>query len=163
MVFVSKCLETRFQSRDVFRSEMLESRIPKTKWFSFRNVWKYIPKSKCLLFKMFENTFPKSSTTNNFQVLDFYKFLCSRWSPLTPQLMSLGHWCNGRTEGAAGEALEGSNGHSSFVEPATCLSEGRRWGLLLLPKVVASGSFCAIYWLKKRGLMPGLTASNELI
>jgi ribonucleotide reductase beta subunit family protein with ferritin-like domain len=26
-----------------------------------------------------------------------------------------------------------------------------------------SGSFCAIYWLKKRGKMPGLTFSNELI
>ena len=26
-----------------------------------------------------------------------------------------------------------------------------------------SGSFCAIYWLKQRGLMPGLTISNELI
>merc|ERR1712056_154707 len=26
-----------------------------------------------------------------------------------------------------------------------------------------SGSFCAIYWLKKRGLMRGLTFSNELI
>ena len=26
-----------------------------------------------------------------------------------------------------------------------------------------SGSFCAIFWLKKRGLMPGLTFSNELI
>lgn len=26
-----------------------------------------------------------------------------------------------------------------------------------------SGSFCAIYWVKKRGLMPGLTFSNELI
>ena len=26
-----------------------------------------------------------------------------------------------------------------------------------------SGSFCALYWLKKRGLMPGLTYSNELI
>jgi len=26
-----------------------------------------------------------------------------------------------------------------------------------------SGSFCAIYWIKKRGLMPGLTFSNELI
>lgn len=26
-----------------------------------------------------------------------------------------------------------------------------------------SGSFCAIFWLKKRGLMPGLTSSNELI
>jgi ribonucleotide reductase beta subunit family protein with ferritin-like domain len=26
-----------------------------------------------------------------------------------------------------------------------------------------SGSFCAIFWLKKRGLMPGLSFSNELI
>lgn len=26
-----------------------------------------------------------------------------------------------------------------------------------------SGSFCSIYWLKKRGLLPGLTFSNELI
>lgn len=26
-----------------------------------------------------------------------------------------------------------------------------------------SGSFCAIFWLKKRGLLPGLTFSNELI
>ena len=35
----------------------------------------------------------------------------------------------------------------------------------LLPIVFcpASCSFCAIFWLKKRGLMPGLTFSNELI
>lgn len=26
-----------------------------------------------------------------------------------------------------------------------------------------SGSFCAIFWLKKRLLMPGLTFSNELV
>ena len=26
-----------------------------------------------------------------------------------------------------------------------------------------SGSFCSIFWLKKRGLMPGLCHSNELI
>merc|ERR1712048_652049 len=29
--------------------------------------------------------------------------------------------------------------------------------------ILFSGSFYAIYWLKKRGLMPGLTFSNELI
>merc|ERR1719498_2285894 len=29
--------------------------------------------------------------------------------------------------------------------------------------ILFSGSFCAIYWLKKRGMMPGLTFSNELI
>merc|ERR1712054_26117 len=29
--------------------------------------------------------------------------------------------------------------------------------------ILFSGSFCAIYWVKKRGKMPGLTFSNELI
>jgi ribonucleoside-diphosphate reductase subunit M2 len=29
--------------------------------------------------------------------------------------------------------------------------------------IMFSGAFCSIYWLKKRGLMPGLTFSNELI
>jgi ribonucleoside-diphosphate reductase subunit M2 len=29
--------------------------------------------------------------------------------------------------------------------------------------ILFSGSFCAIFWLRKRGLMPGLTFSNELI
>jgi len=29
--------------------------------------------------------------------------------------------------------------------------------------ILFSGSFCAIYWLKKRGIMPGLCFSNELI
>jgi len=31
------------------------------------------------------------------------------------------------------------------------------------PGIFFSGSFCAVFWLKKRGLMPGLTFSNELI
>jgi len=29
--------------------------------------------------------------------------------------------------------------------------------------ILFSGSFCAVYWLKKRSLLPGLTFSNELI
>merc|ERR1712046_445896 len=29
--------------------------------------------------------------------------------------------------------------------------------------ILFSGSFCSIYWLKKRSMMPGLTFSNELI
>lgn len=29
--------------------------------------------------------------------------------------------------------------------------------------ILFSGSFCAIFWLKKRGLMPGLSVSNQLI
>jgi len=36
-------------------------------------------------------------------------------------------------------------------------------GFAAVEGILFSGSFCAIYWLKKRGLMPGLTFSNELI
>ena len=36
-------------------------------------------------------------------------------------------------------------------------------GFAIVEGVFFSGSFCAIYWIKKRGLMPGLTFSNELI
>lgn len=47
-------------------------------------------------------------------------------------------------------------------------SSGRSFGERLVAFAVVegiffSGSFCAIFWLKKRGLMPGLTFSNELI
>ena len=34
---------------------------------------------------------------------------------------------------------------------------------ILLQGIFFSGSFASIFWLKKRGLMPGLTFSNELI
>merc|ERR1712070_774769 len=36
-------------------------------------------------------------------------------------------------------------------------------GFAAVEGILFSGSFCAVYWLKKRGLMPGLTFSNELI
>ena len=36
-------------------------------------------------------------------------------------------------------------------------------GFAIVEGVFFSGSFCAIFWLKKRGLMPGLCFSNELI
>merc|ERR1712010_305845 len=36
-------------------------------------------------------------------------------------------------------------------------------GFAAVEGIFFSGSFCAIFWLKKRGLMPGLTFSNELI
>lgn len=47
------------------------------------------------------------------------------------------------------------NNTKSFAERlvAFCCVEG----------ILFSGSFCSIFWLKKRGLMPGLTFSNELI
>jgi ribonucleoside-diphosphate reductase subunit M2 len=45
--------------------------------------------------------------------------------------------------------------YASFAERciAFCVVEG----------IFFSGSFCAVFWLKKRGLMPGLAFSNELI
>ena len=60
-----------------------------------------------------------------------------------------------------------------------CVAKKARWaqqwigsGMRFAERLVAfacvegihfSGSFCAIFWLKKRLLMPGLTFSNELI
>lgn len=39
----------------------------------------------------------------------------------------------------------------------------RLLGFAAVEGIFFSGSFCALFWLKKRGLMPGLTFSNELI
>ena len=46
----------------------------------------------------------------------------------------------------------------------TCLPFCQRlFAFACVEGVFFSGSFCAIFWLKKRGLMPGLSFSNELI
>merc|ERR1712190_583909 len=52
-------------------------------------------------------------------------------------------------------AVQWMNEENSFAE--------RLVAFAAVEGVLFSGSFCAIYWLKKRGLMPGLTFSNELI
>merc|ERR1712232_470692 len=52
-------------------------------------------------------------------------------------------------------ALQWMNRESSFAE--------RIIAFAAVEGILFSGSFCAIYWLKKRGLMPGLTFPNELI
>jgi len=64
------------------------------------------------------------------------------------------------------------------IETVPCVKEKAEWALRWIEngtfaqRLVAfaavegiffSGSFCSIFWLKKRGLMPGLTFSNELI
>jgi ribonucleoside-diphosphate reductase beta chain len=43
-----------------------------------------------------------------------------------------------------------------------CFAE-RLIAFMAVEGIFFSGSFCAIFWLKKRGLLPGLTFSNELI
>merc|ERR1719323_1706384 len=52
-------------------------------------------------------------------------------------------------------AIQWMNRKNSFAE--------RLVAFAAVEGILFSGSFCAIYWLKKRGLMPGLTFSNELI
>jgi ribonucleoside-diphosphate reductase subunit M2 len=52
-------------------------------------------------------------------------------------------------------ALRWINNSDSFAE--------RLVAFAAVEGVFFSGSFCAIFWLKKRGLMPGLAFSNELI
>jgi ribonucleotide reductase beta subunit family protein with ferritin-like domain len=52
-------------------------------------------------------------------------------------------------------AMRWINDESSFAE--------RLVAFACVEGILFSGSFCSIYWLKKRGLMPGLTFSNELI
>jgi ribonucleoside-diphosphate reductase subunit M2 len=65
------------------------------------------------------------------------------------------------------------------IETIPCIKEKADWALHWMnadksfgTRLVAfacvegiffSGAFCAIFWLKKRGLLPGLTFSNELI
>ncbi|KAM1323407.1 hypothetical protein ACFX2I_044728 [Malus domestica] len=52
-------------------------------------------------------------------------------------------------------ALRWIDGSESFAERIVAFA--------CVEGIFFSGSFCAIFWLKKRGLMPGLTFSNELI
>ena len=52
-------------------------------------------------------------------------------------------------------ALKWINGTNSFAERILAFSA--------VEGIFFSGSFCAIFWIKKRSLMPGLTFSNELI
>jgi ribonucleoside-diphosphate reductase beta chain len=64
------------------------------------------------------------------------------------------------------------------LETVPCVSKKGEWALkwinseTFVERLIAfaavegiffSGSFCSIFWLKKRGLMPGLSFSNELI
>lgn len=52
-------------------------------------------------------------------------------------------------------AIKWINNKNSFAE--------RLVAFAAVEGIFFSGSFCSIFWLKKRGLMPGLTFSNELI
>jgi len=49
-----------------------------------------------------------------------------------------------------------------WLSPENPLGE-RLFAFACVEGIFFSGSFCAIFWLKKRGLMPGLSFSNELI
>lgn len=64
------------------------------------------------------------------------------------------------------------------IDTVPCVSKKAEWALKWITKgsfaerlvafaavegIFFSGSFCSIFWLKKRGLMPGLSFANELI
>merc|ERR1712146_826855 len=49
-----------------------------------------------------------------------------------------------------------------WMNVTNCFAE-RLVAFAAVEGILFSGSFCAIYWLKKRSMMPGLTFSNELI
>ena len=70
------------------------------------------------------------------------------------------------------------DGLFNALETMDCVKKKGDWALRWIDKgnfaerlvafaavegIFFSGSFCSIFWLKKRGLMPGLTFSNELI
>ena len=50
-----------------------------------------------------------------------------------------------------------------YIESDEATFQERLIAFAAVEGIFFSGSFCAIFWLKKRGLMPGLTFSNELI
>ena len=49
-----------------------------------------------------------------------------------------------------------------YLDPSRKFAE-RLLAFVCVEGILFSGSFCAIYWLKRRGVMPGLTLSNEFI
>jgi ribonucleoside-diphosphate reductase beta chain len=49
-----------------------------------------------------------------------------------------------------------------WIQSSSCFAE-RLIAFAALEGIFFSGSFCAIFWLKTRGIMPGLTLSNEFI
>ena len=73
---------------------------------------------------------------------------------------------------------EEKNGLFNALETIDCVRKKADWALRWIDEgsfaerlvafaavegIFFSGSFCSIFWLKKRGLMPGLAFSNELI
>ncbi len=73
---------------------------------------------------------------------------------------------------------EEKNGLFNAIDTMDCVKKKADWALRWIDEgsfaerlvafaavegIFFSGSFCSIFWLKKRGLMPGLSFSNELI
>ena len=51
---------------------------------------------------------------------------------------------------------------AEWLNPTRRLAE-RLFGMMCVEGILFSGSFCAIFWLKQRGVMPGLCLSNNFI
>ena len=76
------------------------------------------------------------------------------------------------------KSTEEKNHLFNAIETLDCVKKKAEWALRWIDEgsyterlvsfaavegIFFSGSFCSIFWLKKRGLMPGLSFSNELI
>lgn len=70
-----------------------------------------------------------------------------------PAIKDKADWALNWTRNA--DAVDADSKNASFAE--------RLIAFVAVEGIFFSGSFCSIFWLKKRGLMPGLTFSNELI
>jgi len=79
---------------------------------------------------------------------------------------------------AASDGIVNENLAENFVNEVQSIKKKADWALKWIDSpsfaerliafaavegIFFSGAFCSIFWLKKRGLMPGLTFSNELI
>lgn len=56
-----------------------------------------------------------------------------------------------------------SNWAQRWMSPQEASFAHRLLAFICVEGIMFSGSFCAIFWMKKRGLLPGLCFSNELI
>ena len=55
------------------------------------------------------------------------------------------------------------NWAARWTDPTACSYPERLIAFAVVEGIFFSGSFCAIFWLKKRGLLPGVCFANELI
>ena len=81
-----------------------------------------------------------------------------------PCVQKKAEWAQKWIESGDEDRSEHSSGRSEQVAKLPGEDFATRLiGFAIVEGIFFSGAFCAIFWLKERGLMPGLTVSNEFI